>query len=81
LPYRLTLFGTSACYLCEQAEALIVSSLTYGTYELRKVDIASESNLLEKYGIFIPVLEQEGVARPLYWPFDKEKLLAFLIHS
>lgn len=78
MPYRLILFGTSACHLCELAEELILVSLVLGSYELRKVDIASEDDLLNKYGMFIPVLEQEGKAEALYWPFDKEKLLDFL---
>jgi len=80
LQYRLTLFGTSACHLCEQAEELILASLTAGTYGLNKVDIAADEELLAKYGAFIPVLEQEGRARTLSWPFDKEKLLHFLTH-
>lgn len=58
-----------------------MASLAPGTYELYKVDIATDDHLVDKYGIFIPVLEQQGEAKGLYWPFDKEKLLDFLCHS
>jgi len=80
LLHRFTLFGTSACHLCELAEALLLASLVPGTYELYKIDIASENHLLEKYGLLIPVLELAGREQYLAWPFDQQKLLAFLAH-
>jgi hypothetical protein len=78
LRHRLTLFGTSACHLCEQAEAIVLASLPVATYELYRVDIAADPGLFNKYGLLIPVLEREGAPGPLCWPFDKKALLNFL---
>jgi hypothetical protein len=78
LPHYLTLYGTPACHLCDQAEELLVACLPPGTYHLVKVDVAEDDDLLGKYGLLIPVLELEGLVGGLHWPFDRKKLLDFL---
>ena len=69
------LYGTSACHLCEQAEAMLMDLLPASGY--RKVDISEDDALFDRYGWSIPV-----VARPdgqeLNWPFELARLRNFL---
>ncbi len=71
------LYGTSACHLCEMAEALIeslVGSDCNLVYE--KHDIAGSDELFERYGLHIPVL-QHPAGVELFWPFDADSLREF----
>ena len=75
----LTLFGTSACHLCELAEALLQAQPGMGSdFSYRKVDISDSDALFERYGVRIPVLRDERGGGELGWPFDRESLQAFL---
>ena len=75
-PYRL--YGTSACHLCELAEALLQALRKQGEgVDYDKVDIADSDTLFERYGLLIPVL-QDSRGRELRWPFDIEDLRGFI---
>jgi len=69
----LTLFGTSACHLCELAEAL----LQRRDAVFEKVDISDSEELFARYGLIIPVLRRDDGAE-LNWPFDEAGLERFL---
>ena len=69
----LTLFGTSACHLCELAEALLVQAGA----GFEHVDISDSDDLFERYGTTIPVVRTEE-GRELNWPFDAQMLAEFL---
>lgn len=69
----LTLFGTSACHLCELAEGLLVQA----DVQFSVVDISESDALFERYGVTIPVLRRDDGAE-LNWPFDAMTLAAFL---
>ena len=69
----ITLYGTSACHLCEIAEEILKST----GVEFTKVDIADSDELFERYGVSIPVLRR-GDGKELNWPFSEESLAAFL---
>ncbi len=76
--HRLLLFGTSACHLCELAEALLLEQQVAGRrLAFDKVDISESDELFERYGLTIPVLRHPD-GRELGWPFDAERLAAFL---
>ena len=69
----ITLYGTSACHLCEIAEEML-----QGTgKEFTKVDIAESDELFERYGVTIPVLRRDD-GQELNWPFSAEALAGFL---
>ncbi|SIS61817.1 glutaredoxin family protein [Neptunomonas antarctica] len=72
------LFSTQACHLCEQAEALLVSSLDPGLHQIDVIDIAYDDQLLETYGERIPVLQNEQTNAELDWPFDAHQLRLFI---
>ncbi len=70
----LVLYGTSCCHLCEQAEAIL--------HELgavaKHIDIVEDDDLLEKYGVRIPVLRRADNGAELGWPFDAAAVTSFL---
>ena len=71
---KLTLLGTSACHLCEQAEDLLNEiNITY-----QKIDIAEQEQWQAQYAIKIPVLLNEEYTQELCWPFTIEDIQAFL---
>lgn len=73
-----TLYGTSACHLCEQAEALLLETLAIRPqWHYLKVDISESDQLFERYGLLIPVLALAD-GRELRWPFSAGALVAFL---
>jgi glutaredoxin len=68
------LYGTSCCHLCDEAEAILREI----GIEADHVDIADDDELLEKYGIRIPVLKRVDTGAELGWPFDAEAISMFL---
>ena len=73
----LYLYTTVGCHLCEQALDLINPLLIDFSFGLEAVDIADSDELVEKYGIRIPVLRRPDIDKELGWPFDQQQLLAF----
>lgn len=72
------LYGTSACHLCEIAEEMIAAETERGSQPaVAKVDISDSDELVERYGTRIPVLRHPD-GRELGWPFDRDRLRAFL---
>jgi hypothetical protein len=75
---RYTLYGTSACHLCELAEEMLDSQRQRGAdIAYDKVDIAGSDELFERYGLVIPVLRDHRGAE-LRWPFDVAELCRFI---
>ncbi len=75
---QLFLMSTSGCHLCEVAAGILISSMDPALYLVDEVDIADDDALVERYGVRIPVLVDEASGAELGWPFDQERLLAFL---
>jgi hypothetical protein len=74
MKHELFLYGTSACHLCEQAEALLGPLLPSAGLALKPVDISDDEDLLERYGLRIPVAAGQmpnGEWLELGWPFDQ----------
>ena len=77
-----TLYGTSACHLCDIAEQMLQLQQNLqqqaGTpFDFDKVDISESDTLFERYGVLIPVLRHPD-GRELNWPFSPEQLEQFL---
>ncbi len=68
------LMHTQYCHLCEQALELIRSYAP--NHSLTMVDIAFSDELMEQYGVCIPVLVMGS--NELNWPFDGDQLSAFI---
>lgn len=75
---RFILYGTSACHLCEIAEAMLLAQRGPGVdFAFEKVDISESDALFERYGVRIPVLQHPD-GEELGWPFSAEQLAQFL---
>lgn len=77
---RLTLYGTAGCHLCEAAEALLAQGIVHqpARYTVTIADIADDAQLMECYGLRIPVLRDLGSGTELEWPFGPDDIQAFL---
>lgn len=68
---ELLLYTTSGCHLCEQATELLRPLLRRYKLSLREVEISASDQLMDQYGIRIPVLGVEHSQVELAWPFDE----------
>ena len=71
------LFTTLGCHLCEEAHEQLLSLKSDGmdlTIEL--VEIADSEELMDRYGITIPVIRADD--REIGWPFSADDLRTFL---
>ena len=84
------LYHTSACHLCEDAEVIVNDVFDELADELANnfldksevryshVDIADDDELLEAYGILIPVFYHSPSRCELRWPFDAHQVRKFI---
>jgi len=68
----LILYSTLGCHLCKQAQAIIYLCLE-PDIDLTVVDIADDEQLMEMYGVRIPVVKKQNSDRELEWPFDEQQ--------
>jgi hypothetical protein len=77
---QLTLYGTSACHLCEEAERIIRSGLpSHVPYQLIVQDIIDDDKLYNQYHLTIPVLNIQPRNIELKWPFMATQVLEILL--
>ena len=77
---RFILYGTTGCHLCELAEAQLASAVAqlHDPIEIECIDIADSDELVERYGVRIPVLRRLRDEMELDWPFPEDGLQDFL---
>jgi hypothetical protein len=73
----LVLYSTSACHLCELAEALLLPLVEQGLL-VAVDDIAESDALFARYGERIPVVTRPATGAELDWPFSAEDLSRLL---
>ena len=71
------LYSTSGCHLCDLAWDLLAPLITQLPLRLEEIDIAESDELIERYGIRIPVLQHPDFLQELNWPFDSEEVEQF----
>lgn len=77
---RIELFTTLGCHLCEEALVLAIQLQQSGMkLDITEVEIADSPELVEQYGIRIPVIRQGD--REIGWPFNLTELQQFLTPS
>lgn len=75
---QLILYTTSACHLCEQAAEILQELQKSYSFDVKPLDISADELLVEKYGIRIPVVRNNDLARELGWPFNAEDIMGLL---
>ena len=75
---KVSLFTTLGCHLCEDAVSILLELVDELNIELVEVEIADSDELVEKYGIRIPVILKEGASEDLGWPFDSDGARRYL---
>lgn len=73
----LALYATSGCHLCEQADALIRRTVTL---PFRTIEITDDDNILQNYGLRIPVLRRLDTGEELDWPFDAAAIRRLMLN-
>ncbi|TCO37226.1 glutaredoxin family protein [Dokdonella fugitiva] len=72
------LYQRDDCALCDHALAMLAA---VRAPEFASVWIDDDAALEARYGARVPVLRDERDGRELEWPFDPERLTAFLRHA
>ena len=75
---KLRFFTTKGCHLCEQADLILNALYDSYSFEVEIVDIATNEDLVQKYGLSIPVLLHIKKNELLYWPFDAVAVINLL---
>jgi glutaredoxin len=75
---QIILYTTSGCHLCEQAKALLEPYLVSRRLWLKEVEIADSDDLIDRYGVRIPVIALANSGAELNWPFDSQELEDFV---
>ena len=73
---ELVLYSTGSCALCEQALELLLSMPELSGLALRVVDVATEDELLRRYGERIPVLRFAG--QEIDAPIERDAVIDLL---
>jgi hypothetical protein len=71
----LILYQRDDCHLCDLALEVLAAARVP---DFDSVFIDQDDALEERYGIRVPVLRREDTGAELDWPFDQERLRAFL---
>ncbi len=77
------LLGTSGCHLCDLAFGVVerfneLMKIHEFVLELERADIAVSKEMVDQYGVRIPVLIDGVTRKELDWPFDEQSLYEFL---
>lgn len=72
------LYSTPGCHLCEMAREIVSPLLDNHSLQLEEIDIAESDELIERYGVRIPVLKSPHHCEELGWPFDSKQVADFL---
>ena len=78
---ELILYSTDHCSLCDEALELLLSMPELAGQSVRVLDVATNDQLLDRYGERLPVLEvraADAAHRLLDWPFDSQGVLSAL---
>jgi hypothetical protein len=78
--HHFILYGTLGCHLCELAEVQLSAAMAQlaQAVDIECIDIADSDELVERFGVRIPVLRRARDQAELGWPFADIELLEFL---
>ncbi len=74
----LEFFTTEGCHLCEEAEKILQLLISEKHVSVEVIDISSSEELVELYGIRLPVVRNASLNKEVGWPFAYEQLLTLI---
>ncbi len=74
----LVFYTTAGCHLCEYAAEMLEYLQRESGLVVQEVDISSAEELVERYGIRIPVVKNPVSEEELGWPFSMEQLASLV---
>ncbi len=77
----LLLYTTLGCHLCEDAKKVLWPILAKHGLRLGEIEIADSDQLVERYGVRIPVIRLENSEADLGWPFDHNGVESYLLEN
>ena len=72
------LYSTSHCHLCEQAEKLLINLQHEYEFQWEITEISNDDDLINQYGIRIPVIQSINTKAELNWPFTQNDIIKFI---
>ena len=75
--HKVTIYGKKECCLCDQALAVLAKVSVSVPFDLEKIDISGNPELLAEFGMKIPVIFVDGV--PMFnYRINENRLRALL---
>lgn len=74
------LYTRKRCPLCEKAKKILLELKETMAFQLEEIDIEKSDDLIEKYGLMIPVVEVNG-KEVQYGQIDKKSLGMYLFEQ
>ncbi len=75
---KVTLYSSEGCHLCEQALAMCLEQMSATDIEVIDIVDAEQPELIDLYGVHIPVLKKVSDETKLFWPFSAEQITQLL---
>lgn len=72
---QFVLYSTSHCHLCEQAEKLLINLQHEYEFQWKIIEISNDDDLIDQYGIRIPVIQCINTKAELNWPFTQNDIM------
>ncbi len=72
------LYTTLGCHLCEQAKQVLWQVSADFPLLVQDVEISESDDLIEQYGVRIPVIALDNDGAELGWPFSHSDVVALL---
>ena len=76
---KVNFYTTVGCHLCDDGYLILDQFIRQGIVAVEKIEIADSDELIESYGIRIPVIKRLDTGYELGWPFDESELTTFLV--
>lgn len=67
---KMILYTTDGCHLCDLAKEAVEQSGIADSIDLAEFDITTDKQLVELYGIRIPVIKDRQTGKEIGWPFN-----------
>ncbi|MBV5302950.1 MAG: glutaredoxin family protein [Chlorobium sp.] len=75
--HKVTIYGKKECCLCDQAMDLLEKVNVLMPFELEKIDISDNPELLAEFGLKIPVIIVDGI-QAFKYRINENRLRALL---